>query len=161
MSGSQQAPDHNDRPLLRTFDQRLSELIAATATPDGCRRPGYARLAKEIRDTTGRTISGTYLWELATGKKRNVTLEQLDVLAEFFGVPPEYFLDDEAVRGIDDRRRLAVALRDAKVRNLALRADGLSPACLDALIAMVDEARKTQNLSSIDDDDDATRTSSG
>ncbi|MFI9235003.1 hypothetical protein [Streptomyces sp. NPDC053079] len=161
MSGSQQAPDHNDRPLLRTFDQRLSELIAATATPDGCRRPGYARLAKEIRDTTGRTISGTYLWELATGKKRNVTLEQLDVLAEFFGVPPEYFLDDEAVRGIDNRRRLAVALRDAKVRNLALRADGLSPACLDALIAMVDEARKTQNLSSIDDDDDATRTSSG
>ncbi|MEU7135714.1 hypothetical protein [Streptomyces sp. NPDC046261] len=163
MSGSQQAPDHNDRPLLRKFDQRLSELIAATARPDGCRRPGYARLAKEIRDTTGRTISGTYLWELATGKKRNVTLEQLDVLAEYFGVPPEYFLDDdEAGRRIDDRRRLAVALRDAKVRNLALRADGLSPACLDALIAMVDEARKTQNLSSIDDDDDTTtRTSSG
>ncbi|MEU1312969.1 hypothetical protein ABZ419_29300 [Streptomyces cinnamoneus] len=163
MSDSRPAPDRNDRPLLRQFDQRLSELIATTAGADGNKRPGYARLAKEIRDTTGRTISGTYLWELATGKKRNVTLEQLDVLAEFFGVPPEYFLDDETGRRIDDRRRLAIALRDAKVRNLALRADGLSPDCLDALIAMVNEARKTQNLSSIDDDDDTatTLTSSG
>ncbi|MFK8843971.1 hypothetical protein [Streptomyces sp. Ac-502] len=87
MSDRTSATDQEGRPLLRAFGQRLNELIAALH-PDERKRPGYARLAKEIRETTGGAISGTYLWELATGKKRNVTLEQLDVLAEYFGVPP-------------------------------------------------------------------------
>ncbi|GHF03969.1 MULTISPECIES: helix-turn-helix domain-containing protein [Streptomyces] len=160
MGGSEAAPDRPGRPLVRKFDQRLNKLIA-TIYPDERRRPGYSRLAKEISEKTGGTISGTYLWELATGKKRNVTLEQLDVLAEFFGVPPEYFLNDEAAERIDAQLALAVALRDAKVRNLALRAEGLSPASLDALITMVDEARKVQNLSPIDDDDTGTKAPPG
>ncbi|MBB5122116.1 hypothetical protein FHS36_005587, partial [Streptomyces eurocidicus] len=40
-------------------------------------------------------------------------------------------------------------------RNLALRAEGLSSASLDALLTMVTEARKLQNLSNIDDPDHA------
>ncbi|MEV5239170.1 hypothetical protein AB0K89_08650 [Streptomyces cinnamoneus] len=149
MTSGDRVPRQGDRPLLRAFDQRLNELIAAIY-PDERKRPGYARLAKEIRDTTGGSISGTYLWELATGKKRNVTLEQLDVLAEFFGVPPEYFLSEEVAERVNAQLALAIALRDTRVRNLALRADGLSAATLDALLTMVDEARKVQNLSSVE-----------
>lgn len=146
MSNSQSASRDSSRPLLQKLDQRLNELIAAIY-PDERKRPGYARLAREIRDATGGTISGTYLWELATGKKRNVTLEQLDILAEFFGVPPEYFLNDEVSERISAQLKLASAIRDARIRNLALRADGLSTASLDALLTMVNEARKVQNLS--------------
>ncbi|MCC3776395.1 hypothetical protein [Streptomyces sp. UNOB3_S3] len=151
MSANASASGQPGRPLVRKFDQRLSELITAIY-PDERKRPGYARLAKEIRETTGGTISGTYLWELATGKKRNVTLEQLDVLAEFFGVPPEYFISEEVAERVGSQLRLATALRDARVRNLALRAQGLSPATLDAVLAIVNEARKVQNLSSVHDD---------
>lgn len=154
MNANPSASDRADRPLVRKFDQRLNELIAALH-PDERRRPGYARLAKEIRETTGGTISGTYLWELATGKKRNVTLEQLDVLAEYFGVPPEYFISEEVAQRVSSQLKLAAALRDARVRNLALRAQGLSPAALDALLAMVNEVRKVQNLSSVEDDEAA------
>ncbi|GAA3493937.1 hypothetical protein GCM10019016_010360 [Streptomyces prasinosporus] len=128
--------------------------MIAALYPDERKRPGYARLAKEIRETTGGTISGTYLWELATGKKRNVTLEQLDVLAEFFGVPPEYFLNEETAERVNSQLKLATALRDARVRNLALRAEGLSAESLDALLIMVNEARKVQHLASLDDQDD-------
>ncbi|MEU1308120.1 hypothetical protein ABZ419_04370 [Streptomyces cinnamoneus] len=149
MTSGDRVPRQGDRPLLRAFDQRLNELIAAIY-PDERKRPGYARLAKEIRETTGGSISGTYLWELATGKKRNVTLEQLDVLAEFFGVPPEYFLSEEVAERVNAQLALAIALRDTRVRNLALRADGLSAATLDALLTMVDEARKVQNLSTVE-----------
>lgn len=152
MPGSGSTPRPSERPLLRKFDQRLNELIAALY-PDERKRPGYARLAKEIRETTGGTISGTYLWELATGKKRNVTLEQLDVLAEFFGVPPEYFLNEETAERVNSQLKLATALRDARVRNLALRAEGLSAESLDALLIMVNEARKVQHLASLDDQD--------
>ncbi|MCC3650701.1 hypothetical protein LIX60_04230 [Streptomyces sp. S07_1.15] len=152
MAGSGQVPEPPERPLVREFGQRLNELIAAMH-PDQRKRPGYARLAKEIRETTGGAISGTYLWELATGKKRNVTLEQLDVLAEFFGVPPEYFLNEETAERVNSQLKLATALRDARVRNLALRADGLSAESLDALLIMVNEARRVQNLAAFNDQD--------
>ncbi|GAA2421672.1 helix-turn-helix domain-containing protein [Streptomyces pulveraceus] len=145
MSDHRSATDQEGRPLLRAFGRRLNELIA-TLYPDERKRPGYARLAREIRETTGGAISGTYLWELATGKKRNVTLEQLDVLAEYFGVPPEYFLSEDVAERVNSQLRLAIALRDSRVRNLALRAEGLSPAALDAVLTIVEEARKVQNL---------------
>lgn len=145
MSNSGLPREHGNRPLLAKFDQRLSELIAALY-PDERQRPGYAKIAAQIRQTTGGTISATYLWELATGKKRNVTLEQLDVLAEFFGVPPEYFFDDQVAERVNSQLKLAAALRDTRVRNLALRADGLSPETLDALLTMVNEARRLQRL---------------
>lgn len=137
------------RRLVAKFGQRLSELIAALY-PDERHRPGYAKLAVQIRETTGGTISATYLWELATGKKRNVTLEQLDVLVQFFGVPPEYFFDDDAAERITSELRLATTLRDARVRNLALRADGLSSEALEALLTMVNEARRIQHLPDVD-----------
>ncbi|MEU5087752.1 hypothetical protein [Streptomyces sp. NPDC021356] len=133
------------RPLLAQFGERLRALIVALY-PDERQRPGYAKLAAQIRQSTGGTISATYLWELATGKKRNLTVEQLDVLAEFFGVPPEYFFDDEAAERVRAQLKLASALRDARVRNLAMRADGLSPQTLDALLTMVNEARRIQQL---------------
>ncbi|MFJ8692601.1 hypothetical protein [Streptomyces roseolilacinus] len=150
MGSDRSAPRGVERPLPRKLAQRLNELIGAFY-PDERRRPGYAKLAKEISETTGGKISGTYLWELATGKKSNVTLEQLDVLAEFFGVPPEFFFNDEVSERVSAQLALAVALRDTKVRNLALRAEGLSPATLDALLAMVNEARRVQNLPNADE----------
>ncbi|WP_431780371.1 hypothetical protein [Streptomyces chumphonensis] len=142
--------DHDGvRPLLRKFDQRLTALIQALY-PDEQQRPGYTRLAREISSATGGSISGTYLWELATGKKRNVSLEQLDVLAQFFGVPPEYFLNEEVSERVEAQLALATALRDAKVRSLAMRASGLSPASLDSLLTIVNETRKVQNLPEVD-----------
>ncbi|AJC52662.1 MULTISPECIES: hypothetical protein [Streptomyces] len=80
-----------------------------------------------------------------------MTLDQLAVLAEFFGVPPEYFLNDEAADRVDSQLAPAEELRDAKVRSLALRAEGLSMANLDALLIMVDEVRRVQRLSSAGD----------
>ncbi|MGP3990922.1 hypothetical protein [Streptomyces sp. 3N207] len=139
-----------NRPLLRKFDQRLNALIQAIY-PDSRKRPGFARLAAEIREATGGTISATYLWELSTGKKRNVTLDQLDILAEFFGVPPEYFLNEEVSERVNAQLSLLSALRDTRVRNLALRSEGLSPSTLDAFLIMINEARKVQNLSDVSD----------
>jgi hypothetical protein len=141
-------------PLLHDLGERLKSLIAALY-PDERKRPGYARLARMIRETTGSTISATYLWELATGRKRNVTLEQLAVLAEFFGVPLEYFINDEVSRRVNAQLALAVALRDTKVRSLALRAEGLSAASLDALLTIVNEARRVENLDQVGAEDPA------
>ncbi|MFI9275547.1 hypothetical protein ACIGXM_33290 [Kitasatospora sp. NPDC052896] len=150
MEPSGPLPGQPGRSSVRRIDQRLNELLNALY-PDERTRPGYAAISREIRQTTGGRISGTYLWELATGKKHNVTLEQLDVLATFFGVPLEYFLNDAVAERVSSQLAMASALRDTRVRNLALRAEGLSPASLDALLTMVDEVRKLQNLPRIND----------
>lgn len=122
---------------------KITHLIT-TLYPEG--RPGYAKLAAQIRERTGATLSSTYLWELASGRKRNLTQETLGTLAAFFGVPAEYFLDDAVTSRVDAQLELAQALRNHKVRSIALRADGLSDDTLDALLAMVTEARKIERL---------------
>ncbi|KOU57381.1 hypothetical protein ADK57_39265 [Streptomyces sp. MMG1533] len=155
--GDGEQGQQDGRPILKKFDQRLNRLIQALY-PDERTRPGFARLAAEIREATGGSISATYLWELSTGKKRNVTLEQLDVLAEFFGVPPGYFLDDEVAERVSEQLSMAAALSDVKVRDLALRSAGLSSVSLDAILAIVDEVRKVQNLPEVQRPDSDDRT---
>ncbi|MDQ0987591.1 hypothetical protein [Streptomyces sp. V2I9] len=100
-------------------------------------RPPYSKISEEIRKSTGRHFSATYLWELATGRKRNVTRDHLRILAEHFGVTPDYFTDEEVSERVRRQMEFAVALANNKVRTLAFRADGLSEAGLDALLALV------------------------
>ncbi|UQA92296.1 helix-turn-helix domain-containing protein [Streptomyces halobius] len=102
--------------------------------------------AAQAISARGVSISGSYIWLLRKGQRDNPTLRHLAALAEFFGVPPAYFFDDEVTEKVNTQLKLATALRDTRVRSLALRADGLSPASLDALLTMVNEARRIQNL---------------
>ncbi|MEV5880100.1 hypothetical protein AB0L75_39020 [Streptomyces sp. NPDC052101] len=114
--------------------RRLEDIINAYYRGS---RPPYSKIAAEIHESTGRTFSATYLWELATGRKHNVTREHLRVLAEHFGVTPDYFTDEEVSDRVRRQMEFAVALGNNKVRKLAFRADGLSEAGLDALLALV------------------------
>lgn len=129
--------------------RKINHLIA-TLYPDRRTRPGFAKLAQEILEKTGSSISTTYLWELATGKKRNLTQGTLTTLAAFFGVPSEYFLNDEVAARIDTQLELALALRNQKVRSIALRAEGLSDATLDSILTMLTQARKIERLPPLD-----------
>lgn len=114
--------------------RRLEDIVNAYYRGN---RPPYSKIAEEIRQSTGRTFSATYLWELTTGRKRNVTRDHLRVLAEHFGVTPDYFTDEEVSEKVRRQMEFAVALGNSKVRTLAFRADGLSEAGLDALLALV------------------------
>ncbi|GDY33089.1 hypothetical protein [Gandjariella thermophila] len=133
------------RPAEGQLARKINHLIA-TLYPDERTRPGFAKLAQKIRETTGSAISSTYLWELATGKKHNLTQSTLTTLAEFFGVPREYFLNDEVAARVDSQLELALALRNQKVRSIALRAEGLSDETLDSILTMLSQARKIEKL---------------
>ncbi|ARQ70726.1 helix-turn-helix domain-containing protein [Streptomyces marincola] len=122
-------------PDLPPLAQRLETIISAYYRNK--RRPSFKEMAKEIEDVTGRSFSSTYLWELTTGRKQNVTAEHLHTLAEFFGVTRDYFTDPEVSERVRRKMEFAVALGDSKVRTLAARADGLSDAHLEAVLAVV------------------------
>jgi transcriptional regulator with XRE-family HTH domain len=126
---------------LPPLAQRLENIISVYYRHK--KRPSYKEMAKEIDQVTGRSFSGTYLWELATGRKHNVTAEHLHTLAEFFGVTRDYFTDHEVSERVRRQIELAVALGNSKVRTLAARADGLSDTHLDAILAVVNAMSDT------------------
>ena len=109
----------------------------------------HEQVARAIEDRGGPTISASYLWQLRKGLRDNPTKKHLEALADFFGVPPAYFFDDAATARIDAELDLLAALRDTPVRDMALRASGLSDQTLKAIADMIERARQIEGL---DDD---------
>jgi len=102
--------------------------------------------AEAITQATGTSISPAYLWQLRSGLKSNPTVQHLRAIAQFFGVPASYLLDSGADEAVDSQLSLLQAMKDAGVRNLALRAAGLTPRTLGSIAAIVDRARELENL---------------
>lgn len=109
-----------------------------------------AEVAGEINKAAGeRVISSTYVWQLRTGRRDNPTQKHLSALAAFFGVSPMYFFD-EAETGRDAvGPDLVAALKDDDVREMALRAAGLSDRSLRAIRDMIESARVVEGLPSV------------
>ncbi|MFI6444106.1 XRE family transcriptional regulator [Kitasatospora sp. NPDC050543] len=107
------------------------------------RRPGgdaYSNeeVARACREASGESFSTTYLWQLRTGRRDNPTKRHLEALAQFFQVPPAYFFEDGQSARIAEELTLLGALRDAGVREVALRAVTLSPDGLGTISDMIE-----------------------
>lgn len=117
-----------------------------TVHPQTGREYSFEEVAEALRARGGPTISATYLWQLRKGLRDNPTKRHLEALAEFFGVPAAYFFDDGESERIDAELTLLTALRDTPVRQIALRANGLSPKSLEAIAEMVERVRELEGL---------------
>jgi transcriptional regulator with XRE-family HTH domain len=124
-----------------------------TVVPRGGGEYTFEEVAEAIRAKGGPTISATYLWQLRKGVRDNPTKRHLEALAGFFGVPPAYFFDSSEAERIDAQLDLLTALRDAPVRQIAMRANGLSTKSLQAIAEMVDRVRELEGLSPDPDPD--------
>ena len=121
----------------RDLAGRIDMLFRTVRRPD--REPySHEEVARACRESTGETFSATYLWQLRTGRRDNPTKRHLESLAQFFQVSPAYFFDEQ--QGAEIARELALlgALRDAGVRNMALRAVNLSSEGLDTVNDLID-----------------------
>ena len=117
--------------------QRLDRLFR-TAHPEGRKPFTPAEVADAINAAAGeRVTSGTYLWQLRTGRRDNPTYKVLTGLSEFFGVPPTYFFADDTALPAE----VVTALADDAVRDIALRAAGLSEHSLAVIAETVSMAR--------------------
>lgn len=129
----------------RSLAEKIDRLFAIVR-PAGSGEYTYEHVASAIRAAGGPTISATYIWLLRKGQRDNPTKKHLEALAGFFGVPPAYFFDDEAARRVDAELEMLAAMRDATVRQVALRAQGLSTDSLRAITEMIDVARRLEGL---------------
>ncbi|HEY9392258.1 MAG TPA: XRE family transcriptional regulator [Mycobacteriales bacterium] len=134
-----------------TLAARIDRLFGVVRRPDG-QQYSHEEVARACREATGESFSATYLWQLRTGRRDNPTKRHLEALAAFFQVPPAYFFDDEQGAAIEAELDLLGALRDASVRNLALRAVSLSPEALDTVTDIVDAIARRESRRSSDPD---------
>jgi transcriptional regulator with XRE-family HTH domain len=142
--------NHRSEPASARLGDKINELIAMT-WPDKRKRPGFRAIAKQIAEEgPGGSLSGSYLWLLATGQRDNPTVQQIESLAEFFDVPPSYFFDGQAAGEVKTDRQMLAALRERGVLNIALRSDGLSAKSQQAILQMIDRAREIERLDPVD-----------
>ncbi|MDI3422995.1 helix-turn-helix domain-containing protein [Streptomyces luteolus] len=143
MSVSDQNPGESGESTLAARLNHLFEVIH----PAGRSRPySNDEVAALLHEQGGPTVSGTYLWQLRTGRRDNPTKRHLEALADFFGVPVAYFFDDDVARRVGSDLETLQRLREAGVQNVALRAVGLSPKSMDAVLAMIDRVRELEGL---------------
>jgi transcriptional regulator with XRE-family HTH domain len=130
--------------------QRLSHLFL-TVHPEGRGPYSHAEVAEAINEAAGKNIISTvYIWQLRTGQRDNPTMRHLSALAAFFGVSPAYFFPDSEADQDRTQADLTKALRDDSVRDLALRAAGLSDRSLQAISQIIEGARSAEGLTAPD-----------
>ena len=139
MTASGEVP--GSRPTLADKINRLFDTMHSRSEgPKGNEEVAAAITA------SGTKISGSYLWTLRTGKRDNPTRQHLQAIADYFGVDPSYFFDVAAADKIHAELELLAAMRDAGVRQIALRAAGLSPESLQAIAQIVERTRTLERL---------------
>ena len=126
--------------------RRLDHLFA-TVHPPG-RRPYTLREAADaINAEAGTTIiSVSYLSQLRAGQRTEPSHSRLMAIARFFGVDVDYFSGDAPAGDPGQQAEFLAAMRDAGVRSIALRAHGLSESSLAAVRAVIENARRLENL---------------
>jgi len=143
MSDSDQNPEPGGGLTLAA---RLNHLFEVIHPADRSRPYSNDEVAALLQEQGGPTVSGTYLWQLRTGRRDNPTKRHLEALADFFGVPVAYFFDDDVARRVGTDLETLLRLREAGVQSVALRAVGLSPKSMDAVLAMIDRVRELEGL---------------
>lgn len=134
-----------EAPGRRSLAEKVDHLFRSIH-PVGRGPYSYKEVEAGIRGRGGPAMSSSYVWQLRTGKRDNPTMKHLEALADFFGVSPSYFFEEEASRRIQAELSMLATMRDAQVRSVALRASGLSPETLQAIQGFIERARDLEGL---------------
>lgn len=139
-----------------TFAERLNYLFDVLRPRDGDPRKTNPRtgefsnsyVAETVSSYGDGTLTSAYIGKLRGPAGENPTIRVVRLLARFFEVPAGYFVEDDVTERIVAQFSLVQQLHDQGVKNLAMRAAGLSQASKNALLQMVEAARAMEGLPS-------------
>ncbi|MFD6153590.1 Secondary metabolite protein [Streptomyces sp. NPDC060243] len=129
----------------RSFAELLDYLFREVH-PKGRGPYTYAEVSQRIRESSDIAVSASAIQQLRTGINTNPKMQTIRSLASFFGVSPAYFFDEEEAERQRAEIQVLAAMRDRDVRNVALRANGLSASSLQMLATVIDQARKLEGM---------------
>jgi transcriptional regulator with XRE-family HTH domain len=128
-----------DDQQKRSFGEKLAHLIDAVHPPD--RGPySYREIEAGIAEYPG-AMTAAYINQLVKGKQPYPRIHYVETLATFFGVPVNYFFDDDFAREIDDQIAQVSAWRDDEARHIAERVVELSPRDRSTVNSLIDSLR--------------------
>ncbi|RTL69098.1 MAG: hypothetical protein EKK42_07890 [Pseudonocardiaceae bacterium] len=140
--------------------EKLTKLMDAAGSP------ATEKLADAIKEHTGTSISGAYLWQLKKGKRNNLTLQHLTALSSYFsdvlGLPitlsyfdPSTPADapwraaeeadrvEELQRQLNEERQFSQAMADRGIRRIAQRLGQMDAAQQRQFLAIADAIAST------------------
>lgn len=123
---------------------RLNHLFTTIPKPDGT---GFWSNKTSVRaiTETGVVMTSGYMQMLRAGTRNNPTARILLAIADLFGVPITYFLDDEVRARVDRDIAVVTALRQrADVK--AAESLGLTPEGLSIVADFAEHIRRYDNL---------------
>jgi ESX-1-secreted protein regulator len=119
---------------LRTLADKVNWLISA-ARPAGRGPYSDAEVAALIREATGEPVTGTAIGKLRSGQDANPPQRLIAAMAQFFGVPPDFFF------GGSDGNRAGLTPEQAELLAI-IRASGIPLADLRVLLELNPQARQ-------------------
>lgn len=125
-----------------SIPQRLNYLFDNVHAADS-RAYSAAEVARWISDNGG-SISSVYILKILSGERTEPSQRYLRDLAQFFGVAPSFFLDDDPPALDGAALDAQIRLRGDKVQSMLRRATHLSPRSLDALSDIIDSLLRAE-----------------
>ena len=135
--------------MARSLAEKTEWLFQNVRDPVDGQLYSNARIAAKIEECMpGFSVTATTIWNIRTGKSENPSWRLIEGLAKAFGVSPLYFSEDDesGVKQTQEELALLAALRDSTVRQLALRAHGMTPASLTTVLELVERVRQLEGL---------------
>ncbi|MGW3960118.1 XRE family transcriptional regulator [Amycolatopsis sp. NPDC005003] len=134
----------------RDFADKLNHLFAVTKSPEGDEISND--FAADSITAAGTKISGTYIWQLRKRKRDNPTIKHVEGLGRFFGVPVNYFFDDDVTDRVDqqlrdlaaEQERLKANAGDQEAQRIAMRAGELTPDRRQLVMDLLDVVYRDQ-----------------
>lgn len=136
--------------MAGSFADRLITARETIRRPDG-KMYTLEEIAAGVRAHTGDTCSKQYIGDLLSGKYTAPTRTKIEGLANFFGLPPGYFFDDESSAQMQEDLKLGAALRAAGVQGLAARMLAVGPEKRELLGKMLNEIQRRENVAHLGD----------
>jgi len=112
--------------------------------PDPGSKPPTNKSVAEGVSALGTPISESFIYYLRAGLRDNPTKKHLEGIARYFGIPAGYFFDEDESQQIYEDLELVTAMRDADVRQLALRSSQMSPRMRQWLIQTLNALDEAQ-----------------
>lgn len=125
---------------------KLNHLFATVSAPTKSGKYSNDTAARALEERSGVMVSGVHLSHLRSGRRDNPSARLLAALADLLGVPLSYFFDPDAEDRVNAELDALTAGRDPRAKQLMIRAQGLSPAGMDHLEAILEHLRQIEGL---------------
>lgn len=126
MTGSTSLFDADD--WSASFRMRLNFLVTMVPAPSS--RAWTNELIAEEVSTRGVATTASHIAHLRSGRRSNPSARLVGALAQTFGVPVSFFFEVDAFERIKAQFEALTQLRDAGVRGIAARGEGVDPSVL-------------------------------